>query len=69
MGEYYYIFSIIYNENIVEDELNLKEPVNLRRNLIILWLLIGVWVFHKDFKKYFIKMSVPQDGVNYDEYF
>jgi len=31
---------------MIEDDLNLKEPVNLRRNMIILWSLIGIWVFY-----------------------
>jgi hypothetical protein len=30
---------------MVEDDLNLKEPVNLRRNMLLLWAAIGTWVF------------------------
>jgi hypothetical protein len=54
---------------MIEEDLNLKEPVNLRRNLFILWALIGGWVFYKEFREYYRKMSQPREGVDYDSYF
>jgi len=42
---------------MIEEDLNLKEPVNIRRNLIICWLLFGAWFFYKDFKEYYKRMS------------
>ena len=42
---------------MIEDDLNLKEPVNLRRNMIIGWACIGVWVFYHEWKEYYKKMS------------
>jgi hypothetical protein len=31
---------------LVEEDLNLREPVNMKRYLIIAWILIGGWVFY-----------------------
>lgn len=53
---------------MIEEDLNLKEPVNMRRNLIICWLLFGSWYFYKDFKGYYKRMSQPIEGVDYDSY-
>jgi hypothetical protein len=38
---------------MIEDDLNLKEPVNLRRNMIIVWAIIGTWVFYKEWREYY----------------
>jgi hypothetical protein len=46
----------------------MKEPVNLRRNLFILWALFGIWIFYKDLKGYYQRMSEPRPGVDYDSY-
>jgi hypothetical protein len=54
---------------MIEDDLNLKEPVNLRRNMFILWAMIGTWVFYQEWKEYYRKMSQPCEGVDYDSYF
>ena len=54
---------------IVEDEFKLGEPKNLKKYLVILWLGIGMWVFYKDFKYYYAKMSKPREGVDYYNYF
>jgi hypothetical protein len=53
---------------MIEEDLNLKEPVNMRRNLIICWLLLGFWYFYKDFKSYYKRLSMPIEGVDYDSY-
>lgn len=44
---------------MIEDDLNLKEPVNLRRNMIILWASIGIWVFYSEWKEFYKNMSKP----------
>ena len=31
---------------MIEDDMNLKEPVNMRRNMIIAWGLFGLWYFY-----------------------
>ena len=43
--------------------------MNLRRHLIIAWIMFGVVITYKDFKKYYARMSQPQPDVNYEEYF
>ena len=53
---------------MIEEDLNLKEPVNMRRNMIIAWLLFGIWYFYRDFKSYYKTMSQPIESVNYDAY-
>jgi len=53
MGKYFK-YLMMY---LVEEDLNLREPVHLKRYLIIAWILIGGWMFYQDFKKYYIKMS------------
>ena len=53
---------------MIEEDLNLKEPVNMRRNLIITWVLMGAWYFYKDFKEYYKRMSEPIEGVNYEAF-
>jgi hypothetical protein len=50
---------------MIEDDLNLREPVNFKRYLILTWLLIGGWVFYKDFKGYYQKMSQPKADIDY----
>ena len=52
--------------SIVEDEFKIKEPINLKRYLIIMWMAIGIWIFYKDFKYYYSKMSKPRDDIEYD---
>ena len=42
---------------IVEDDLNVREPVNLLRYLFLTWGAIGIYVFYKDFKSYYRRMS------------
>jgi len=54
---------------MIEDDLNLKEPVNLRRNMIIVWAMIGTWVFYKEWRDFYKKMSLPVEGIDYDSYF
>jgi hypothetical protein len=44
---------------MIEEEMLIKEPINLKRNLIIIWALIGIYVFYKDFKKFYNKMAIP----------
>ena len=54
---------------MIEDDLNLKEPANLRRNMIVVWAMIGTWVFYKEWREFYKKMSLPVEGIDYDSYF
>ncbi len=50
---------------IVEEDLNLKEPVNFKRYLIIIWMISGYWLCKRDFKKFYERMSEAREGVDY----
>ncbi|TNV74468.1 hypothetical protein FGO68_gene17601 [Halteria grandinella] len=52
---------------MIEDDLNLKEPVNFKRYLIGIWLLFGAYVFYKDFKSYYAHLSTPLENVDYTQ--
>ena len=41
----------------MEEDLNLREPVNIKRHLILIWLIFGAWVFYKDLRSYYAKLS------------
>jgi hypothetical protein len=45
--------------------LNLREPVNFKKYLIVTWLMIGISVIYKDFKGYYAKLSQPRDAIEY----
>jgi hypothetical protein len=55
--------------SIVEEELNLGEPKNLLKWMVYVWMMFGIWIFYKDFKKFSKKISEPIDGIDYDAYF
>jgi len=44
-------------KTIVEDDLSLREPVNLKAYLFLAWGLFGVYYFYSDFKDYYRRMS------------
>jgi hypothetical protein len=54
---------------LVEDDLNMKEPVNMKRYLFMTWALAGAYIFYRDFKKYYEKMSKPLSGIDYSQSF
>lgn len=54
-----------FKYTLVEDDLNLKEPINFKRYLIGMWLLFGVTVFYKDASAYIAKLREPVEGIDY----
>eukprot|EP00347_Sterkiella_histriomuscorum_P012484 403368398 len=54
---------------MVEEDMDVREPRNLRRYLILVWISMGIYAFRRDAKKYIEKMKEPIEGLDYNQYF
>jgi hypothetical protein len=55
--------------SIVQEDLDWKEPKNIKAYLLIAWAFFGFLAFRSDWKLYKERMIKPKDGVDYDSYF
>lgn len=50
---------------MVEEDMDVREPRNLRRYLILVWIGFGIYAFKRDFNKYYMKLKMQREDVDY----